>query len=380
MVKYYKKKLITYKRRSEMKLYQKYLIVLLVILVGIITYFYIQNKQNFVNQIHIVLVNILDNKVQSQKSKAFNFAYSLSQNEKLKQAILKNDGVEGYDILKQYMNTLEIFNGSKIHAQIVSTDFIIFARSWDNSDAGINVKMNRPDLQEMKKTLRSHVAFEAARKLVLIASIPIIDKKKCIGFVDVIQRFDSFEKYFAQYDIDIIALVNDKYENQTVLLQKNPHIGNMIVANDGANINHIQNLRALNLNKLKHRGIAENEKYFYFSKVILNAKGDCIGYFILVLSKDKLKLFRSFEKELESFFTYSRKDLYSTTINKKSSLNSYGDFTNKELLRLKKIVSGKDKIDIDTQLQKKLHNYTKEELISLLLDDTSTKISRGKIK
>jgi len=363
-----------------MKLYQKYLIVLLVILVGFIAYFYLKNQQNFVNQIHTVLLNILDNKIKSQKSKAFNFAYSLSQNETLKQAILNKNSIEGYNVLKEYMNTLETFNGSQIHAQIVLTDFVIFARSWDNSDAGINVKMNRPDLQEMKKTLRPHVAFEAARKLVLIASIPIIDNKKCIGFVDVIQRFDSFEKYFSQYDIDVIALVDEKYEKQTVLLQENPHISNMIVANDGANINHINNLRNLDLDKLKNLGIEENEQYFYFSKVILNAKGDSIGYFILVVSKDKLKLFRSFEKELESFFTYARKDLYYTTINKESSLNTYCDFTNKELLSLKKTMIGKDKMDIHKQLEKKLHQYSKKELISLLLDDNSTKISRGKIK
>ena len=159
-----------------MKLYQKYLVILLLILVGFIAYFYLQNKQNFVNRVHTVLLNILNNKIKNEKSKAFNFAYSLSQNEKLKQAILEKNTTQGYDILKQYMNTLETFNGSKIHAQIVLTDFIIFARSWDNSDAGINVKANRPDLQEMKKILRPHLAFEAARKLVLIASIPIIYK------------------------------------------------------------------------------------------------------------------------------------------------------------------------------------------------------------
>ncbi|HFS67255.1 MAG TPA: hypothetical protein ENK67_03490 [Flavobacteriia bacterium] len=363
-----------------MKLYQKYLVILLLILVGFIAYFYLQNKQNFVNKVHTVLLNILNNKIKDEKSKAFNFAYSLSQNEKLKQAILKKNTTQGYDILKQYMNTLEVLNGTKIHAQIVLTNFVIFARSWDNSDAGINVKVNRPDLQEMKKTLRPHVTFEAARRLVLIASIPIIEANKCIGFVEVIEGFDALEKYFAQYDIDIIALVDDRYKKQTVLLEKNPRIGNMIVANNGANINHIQNIRKLNLTKLKNLGLAENKKYFYFSKVILNSKGNNIGYFILVLSKEKLKLFSSFEKELENFFTYSRKDLYSTIVNKEVSINTYYNLTSKELLSLKKCATKKDKDCIKKQLRKKLQNYTKEELISLLLDVNSKKISRGKIK
>jgi len=363
-----------------MKLYQKYLVIVLLILVGFIAYFYFQNKQNFVNRVHTVVVNILNNKIKNEKSKAFNFAYSLSQNEKLKLAILEHNATQGYDILKQYMNTLETFTGFKINTQIVLPDFVIFARSWDNRDAGVNVKMNRPDLREMKKNLRPHVAFEAARKLVLIASIPIMNKNKCIGFIDVIQRFGALEKYFSQYDIDMIALVDNKYKDQTVLLQKNPRIDTMIVANDGANINHIQNIRKLNLTKLKNMGIEENQNYFYFSKVILNSKGDRIGYFILVLSKEKLKLLSSFEKELESFFIYSRKDLYTTVVNSEIANNIYCDFTGKELLVLKKCVTQQDKEYIKMKLRKKLHNYKKEELISLLLDVNSKRISRGRIK
>ncbi len=363
-----------------MKQYQKYLVLLLLILVGSIAYFYLQDKQNFVNKVHTVLVNLINNEIKNEKSKAFNSAYALSQNEKLKQAILEKNTRNGYKILKQYMDTLESFTGLKINAQVVSTDFIIFARSWDNTDAGLNVKDNRPDLQEMKKNPRPHVAFTVARKLALIASIPIMDQKKCIGFIDVIQRFGALEKYFSQFDIDIIALVDDKYNDQTVLLQKNSRIANMIVANDGANINHIRNIRKLNLTKLKNMGIEENQNYFYFSKVILNSKGDKIGYFILVLSKEKLKLLSRFEKELESFFIYSRKDLYSTVIKSEVANNIYADFTGKELLVLKKCVTRQDKEYIKRQLKKKLHNYKKEELISLLLDVNFKKISRGKIK
>jgi len=278
------------------------------------------------------------------------------------------------------MNTLDTFSGFKIHAQIVLSDFTIFARSWDNTDAGINVKSNRLDLQEMQKSLRAHVDFEAARRLVLIASIPIIDKNKCIGFVDVIQNFNAFEAYFPQYAIDIIALVDNKYQNQTVLLEKYPRIHNMIVANDGANINHIKNIRKLNFTKLKHFGIEEDKNYFYFSKIILNTKGNNIGYFILVLSKKKLNLFSKFEKELESFFTYSRKDLYSNVIKRETFMNTYCNFTSKELLSLKKCATKKDKVYIKDQLRKELLNYKKEELILLLLDDNSKKISRGKIQ
>jgi len=363
-----------------MKLYQKYLVILLLLLVGFIAYFYLQNKQVFTEKVHTVLLNILNKQIATEKTRAFNFAFALSQNETLQTALKDNDAKKAYEILQTHMNALSVFSGSKIRIQILSKDFIIFARSWDNSDAGVNVKAYRPDLQEIKRTLTPHLSFEAARRLVLIASIPVISKKQCIGFVEVIQRFDSLENYFAQYDIDIIALLDDKYQNQSVLLKNNPRIGNMIVANNGANINHIQNLRALNLAKLESLGSQESKNYLYISKVILNSKAERIGFFILILSKEKLKLFNSFENELESFFTYSRKDLYSTIVNKETAMNLYCNLTAKELLSLKQCSTKKDRSCLEKQLRKKLHSHTKEELISFLLDTNSRKISRGKIK
>lgn len=363
-----------------MKLYQKYLFILLLLLVGFIAYFYSQNKQEFTDRVHTVLLNILNKQIDHEKARAFNFAFALSQNETLQKALKNNDAKKAYEILQTHMKALETFSGSKIRIQILSKDMTIFARSWDNSDAGVNVKAYRPDLQEMKKTLSPHLSYEAARRLVLIASIPIVDRKKCIGFVEVIQRFDSLEKYFIQYDIEMIALLDDKYENQSVLLQKNPRIGNMIVANNGANVNHIQNLRTLGLRKLENSGSDETKEYLYISKVILNSKVERIGYFILILSKEKLKLFSSFENELESFFTYSRKDLYSTIVNKDKAINPYCNLTAKELISLRQCTMQKDRARLEKHLQKKLNRYTKKELISLLLDANSQKISRGKIK
>ena len=155
-------------------------------------------------------------------TKAFSFAFALSQNETLQAAIQNNDTAKGYEILKRYMSTLETFSGSKVRTQIISKDFIIFARSWDNSDAGLNIKKYRPDLVEMEHTREPHLSFEAARRLVLIASIPIVKESELIGFVEVIQKFDSIEKYFKNYDVDLLVLLDDHYEDQAVLLKKSP--------------------------------------------------------------------------------------------------------------------------------------------------------------
>lgn len=363
-----------------MKLYQKYLSILLLLLVGLIVYFYSQNKKEFTQKVHTVLLNILNKQIEVQKARAFNFAFALSQNETLQKALKNNNAKKAYEILQTHMKALETFSGSKIRMQILTKDITIFARSWDNSDAGINVAAFRPDLIQMKQTLTPHLAYEAARRLVLIASIPIVENKKCIGFIEVIQRFNYLEEYFSQYDIDFIALLDDKYKKQSVLLKNNPRIGNMIVANNGANINHIQNLRLHDISDLKFLGSQQIQNYLYISKAILNSKAENIGYFILILSKEKLRLYNNFENELDSFFAYSRKDLYDTIVTRDNAMHLYSNLTARELLALKKCTITKDKACLKSQLQKKLKEYTKEELISLLLNADSQKISRGKIK
>lgn len=363
-----------------MKLYQRYLALMLIILFIAIMYFSIQNKQDFVNRVNLVLINLLNKQIEQEKVKAFAFAFSLSQNETLQTAIQDNDSTKAYEILKRYMSTLETFSGSKIRTQIVSKDFTIFARSWDNSDAGLQIKEYRPDLEEMIHTLKPHLSFEAARRLVLIASIPIVKDGEFIGFVEVINRFDSMENYFANYEVELLVLLDSKYKNQAVLLNKNPHIRNTIVANKGANINHIAYLQKVGIENLLTHGILEGDKHFYFSKAILNTEGKNIGSFILILSKKKIKLFSAFEEELDTLFTYARKDLYYSVINSDPSINIYKDLTEQELLSLKKCVHKEDRIIIEEKLRKQLKNYTKDELISLLLDINSNKKSRGTIK
>jgi len=367
-------------KELTIKLYQKYLALISILLLIAIAYFYIQNKQEFVGRVNVVLLNLLNKQIEQEKSKAFSFAFALSQNETLQTAIQDNDSAKGYKILKRYMSTLETFSGSKVRTQIISKDFIIFARSWDNRDAGLHIKDYRPDLEEMVHTLEPHLSFEAARRLVLIASIPIVKDGKFIGFVEVIQKFKSIKEYFSNYDVDLLVLLDDKYKDQAVLLDNNKHIRNMIVANNEANIYHIEYLQKVGVNKLLTQGILNGNKYFYFSRAILNSKGQNIGSFILILSKKKLKLFSAFEEELDTFFTYARKDLYYSTINNNPDMNIYNDFTNKELLLLKKSTHKEDQAVIEAKLRKSLENYTQDELISLLLDINSNKKSRGKIK
>lgn len=363
-----------------MKLYQKYLAFMLLILFMSMVYFYIKNKQEFVDRINIVLINMLEKKIDIEKEKAFSFAFALSQNETLLQAIENKNNKKSYEILNRYMSTLESFSGFKVHTQIISNEFVILARSWDNSDAGLNVKEFRPDLEKMLITKKPQLSFQAARRLVLIASIPVIKENKVIGFVEVIQHFEPIEKYFASFDMDLIVLLDETYQNQSILLSENTRIKNNIVVNDAANINHIKYLQENNIEKLFKKGTLKSKNHFYFLDPIINTDGKNIGSIVLIISKKKLELFNSFEEELDTFFTYARKDLYYSVIGADPTINIYRNMTSKELLSLRKSTHKEDSIMIQEILIEQLQSYTKDELISLLIDVNTNKKLRGKIK
>ncbi|MFT5660053.1 MAG: hypothetical protein ACI9TV_000687 [Sulfurimonas sp.] len=309
-----------------MKTYQKYLSLLLIAIFILGSYFYLQNQKNYISKVHTVLINILNKQIENEKVQAFNFAFALSQNETLQNSLKNNNAKKGYKILQEHMHALEIFSNSKIHAQILTKDFVIFARSWDNRDAGVSVKKNRPDLQGMQKSKRPHLSFEAARKLVLIASIPIISDEKIIGYLEVIQRFKSLKKNLANYDMNLLVLLNSKYKQQAILLKNNPKIENMIVADNEANVEHIAYLQKVGISKLLNNGKLEGEHHFYFLRAILNNNGDNIGSFVLIVSRKKLELFSAFESELDSFFTYARKDLYYSINNNNNKTDVFSCF------------------------------------------------------
>lgn len=310
-----------------MQTYQKYLSLLLIALILMSSYFYLQNKQNHVDKVHTVLINILNEQIENEKIEAFNFAFALSQNETLQNSLKNNKPKKGYKILQEHMRALEIFSNSKINAQIVTKEFTIFARSWDNRDAGVNVAKYRPDLQEILTNRKPHLSFEAARRLVLIASIPIISDEEVIGFMEVIKRFDSLKDKLAHYDMDLLVLLDSKYKQQAILLKNNPKIKNMIVANKEANVEHIAYLQEVGLSKLFNEGRLESKHHFYFLRTIVNNNGDNIGSFVLIISKKKLELFSAFESELDSLFTYARKDLYYSIINNDDKIDVLSTFS-----------------------------------------------------
>ena len=303
---------------------------------------------------------MLDKQLLLERQQSFAFAMSLAQNESLHHAIEEDDAQNANEILKSYMDSLKSFSGESLHAQIITKDLTIFARSWDSSEIGLPIKNFRPDLEEVAKTKKPKLSIEAARRLVLIATIPMIHDKEIVGYMEIIRRFDTTQRYFKNFDITFLMLLKETYEEQSILLYNHPRINNMILASTSITNQHLNYLRREGLERLQRNGIDQESQDIYFSKPILNSRGDELGLFVITLSKQKLKLFSGFEKEIANIFTYAGKDVYYSLLEEDPYNKIYDNLSHEDLLELTLSAHPKDKDALEARLREKLQYYSKE--------------------
>ncbi|MFZ2890412.1 MAG: hypothetical protein WA010_08055, partial [Sulfuricurvum sp.] len=79
----------------------------------------------------------LNNQLEKERSNALRYALILGQNSALSDALEQEDEDKGFEILSEVMESIKLHTDVLIRSQIITADYVIFARSWDNSYAGM---------------------------------------------------------------------------------------------------------------------------------------------------------------------------------------------------------------------------------------------------
>ena len=168
------------------------------------------NSQN-IKKVSDQLNFVLQNQLEKEKSSALQFALLLSQNESLIQAMINDDEDQGYEILSKLMHTIATYTQTIIRTQIITDELTIFARSWDNTFAGMPIDEYRPDLRYFQKNTNPRSAIEVGRKLGFKATVPIYHEKELLGYIEVLQFFEPLASFFQDKGIDTFVLMNDDF-------------------------------------------------------------------------------------------------------------------------------------------------------------------------
>lgn len=366
---------------SSKKMIAIVFLVIMLILVGI--FFYLEKKvtSQTLERLSDQLSTALNNQLEKEQETALRYALILSQNSALSDALEQEDEDKGFDILSEVMESIKLHTDSLIRSQIITADYVIFARSWDNSYAGMPLDFHRPDLLYFQNHKKPRSAIEVGRKLGVKATVPIYHTDRMIGFVEVVSFFESTQEYFDRLGIDMYILMEERFYDTAVFMQENPAIGKeYILANAKYTQSDLKLLGGIDFKTFKTSRILFQQGRYLFYEPMKNGEGETIGAFVFSLSPKQIKAYAQSDDEDISFLIHlSRNDLYNIIV-KKSEEGIFHSLYDKELLYLKDTVAPEDREIYLQEARERLNEYSKEELIGIMLDYKVNKEVKGEIR
>jgi hypothetical protein len=260
----------------------------------------------------------LNNQLEKERSVALRYALILSQNTALSDALKNDDEDKGFKILSEGMESIKVNTDALIRSQVITSDYVIFARSWDNSYAGMPLDFNRPDLLYFQTHRNPRSAIEVGRKLGVKATVPVHHSDKMLGFVEVVSFFESTQDYFDRLGVKMYVLMDSRYYDTAVFMQENPAIGKeYILANTKYTQSDLKLLGGVDFNILKRSRIIFSGGRYLFYEPMKNGEGETIGAFVFSLSSKQIKMYAHSDEEDISFLIHlSRNELYDVMVKK----------------------------------------------------------------
>ncbi len=346
--------------------------------------FYISSlniEKSVSEEIADVVKSYVEKKLNQQKSKALTLAILLSQNEALKSTLEDLDEEKGYIILSTTLKTLKRYTNLRgMRAQVIAKDLTIFARSWDKEFTGMPIEGFRKDLSNFKIT-KPKVSIESGRLLTIKATAPMKRGYKTIGFLEIIGLFEPLTEELRKEGIELFVLMDSSYLDVATLMRENPTLHSYVVANRNYNSTIFKELLAIDMLELQRKGVVKEGDYLFITDQMLNSRGERLGIFLIALDEETMKKFSQFDESLSFFLDYNTKE-FSEIINLwEHPQESFRSVYDKSVIEfLSKSEESELKKEFEIEAREILQNYTKEELIDIIINRYKQEKKRGVIR
>lgn len=337
-----------------------------------------QTLERLSDQLSLALNNQLD----KERETALRLALIMGKNTALVAAVENDDEDLGFKILSEVMESIKTHTNAFIRSQVITSDYIIFTRSWDRSYAGMPLEYFRPDLLYFQNHHNPRSAIEVGRKLGVKATVPIYHKNNMLGFVEVLSFFEPTEEYFNRLGINLYVLMDKRFYEMAVFMQENPSIGKKyILANSKYTQNDIKLLNEIDYHMLINSHTVFHEGKYFFYEPMKNGVGEIIGAFVFSLTEKQISNYSHSEQEDISFLIpLSRDQLYDTMAKESLGNAVFQTMYDKELLYMKDVVAPEDRELYLQEAHERLNTYSKEELIGIMLNYKVSKKVQGEIR
>ena len=309
------------------------------------------------------------------------FSIALAEDGQLKNALLAEDESKGYQILSSIAKRFKKYTHLKsLHIQVLSPDFFIFARSWNEGYEGMPIWWFRKDLERLITNQEPKVGVETGRLLTFKSTVPIRSGEKVIGYLEVIEILDEFALNLRQKGIELFALMEDKHLANAALMKDFPQMHGHVLANQNANQQFLNTLEMLNWEKLESRHYLYEEGFLYLYEPMYNGKQEKIGVYLLAISDETLQRYDKGREGFSFFSQFSDEDIIKVVEAWNAPHGSFANASDKSLIELLPKLAEKDKLNLKEEAKKRLRNYSKDALIDIIISDKYRENKRGKIQ
>jgi len=361
-----------------------YLTITFTVLLGLsfsIIFFARESHKDKIQNLAQHLSQNFQNGLAYENADLLSFSLALSENGALKNALISEDEQQAYEILSAISKRFKEYTHIKtLRLQLFDNDFFIFAQSWGNASVGLPMWWFRDDLEKLKHHKRPKVGMETGRRLTFKATIPILNGKKSIGYLEVIKFVDEFAEKLRQEGIELFALMDKKYLKQASLMQEFPFLNGYIIANKNFN----QKLKAttdfIDWEELSSVGYYYENRALYLLEPMYNGEREEIGKYLIVLPPKTLEEYQKKYQDVSIFTRLTDQDIYKVVKSWEYPAGSYRTQNDKNLIELLPKLRKEDKVELIKEAKLILNKYTKDELIDIIIQSQHKEKKIGEIR
>jgi len=250
---------------------------------------------------------------------------------------------------------------------VITPDFFIFARSWDEGYEGMPIWWFRDDLKVFNKKREPKVGVETGRLLTFKATVPIQTGIKLLGYLEVITLLDEFAEKLRKKGVELFVLMDERYLDKAELMRDYPRFQNFVLANQNYNQPVWKHLNSLHWQTLLEKKYLYDKQRLFLLEPMYNGEEKKIGYYVLVVDKEIIDRFDRNQADISPIAQFSNEDIAHVVKAWESPSESYRTIEDKELVELLPELNREDKGELERKARSVLRTYSKEELIDIVL-------------
>ena len=309
------------------------------------------------------------------------FSMALSEDGALKNALSQDNEPQGYKILSNISERFKKYTHLKsLRLQVLTPEFFIFARSWNEGFEGMPIWWFRDDLDTLSKNNKPKVGMETGRLLTFKTTVPIRSGDKLLGYLEVITFIDEFSSKLRKRGIELFALMDEKYLEQAELMRDFPVIDGYVISNQNFNQQYMAKVSMLDWEVLLAKNYVYEDDTLYVYEPMYNGKQKQIGVYLLAVSEDTLKKYEKENQSISLFTQFSNEDIEDVVDAWENPDGSFRSKFDKDLIGLLPKLQTEDRLSLEKEAHTILNNYSKSELIDIVLDNTHKERKVGEIR